>query len=52
MIGQTSYHDVTPEERERIFQENWDKGNGFRFMFGTFNDITTSAEANEVRTEV
>ena len=43
----TSYHDVGPEERERIFQENWDKGNGFRFMFGTFNDIATDAEANE-----
>lgn len=42
-----SYHDVGPEERERIFQENWDKGNGFRFMFGTFNDISTDAEANE-----
>jgi cation diffusion facilitator CzcD-associated flavoprotein CzcO len=45
--GKISYHDVTPEERERIFQENWDKGNGFRFMFGTFNDITVDAEANE-----
>ncbi|KAK4507941.1 hypothetical protein PRZ48_001676 [Zasmidium cellare] len=33
--------------RQRIFQENWDKGNGFRFMFGTFNDISTDAEANE-----
>ena len=32
---------------ERIFQEYWDKGNGFRFMFGTFNDIATSPEANE-----
>ncbi|SMQ50122.1 unnamed protein product [Zymoseptoria tritici ST99CH_3D7] len=42
-----SYHDVSPEERERIFQENWDKGNGFRFMFGTFNDITFDTEANE-----
>lgn len=42
-----SYHDVGPEERERIFQENWDKGNGFRFMFGTFNDITIDREANE-----
>ena len=38
---------VSEEERTRIFQENWDKGNGFRFMFGTFNDIATSAEANE-----
>ena len=24
---------VSPEERQRIFQENWDKGNGFRFMY-------------------
>lgn len=23
---------VSPEERQRVFQENWDKGNGFRFM--------------------
>jgi cyclohexanone monooxygenase len=38
---------VSPAERERVFQENWDKGNGFRFMFGTFCDIATNAEANE-----
>ncbi|MFY9933061.1 MAG: NAD(P)/FAD-dependent oxidoreductase, partial [Streptosporangiaceae bacterium] len=34
-------------ERDRVFQENWDKGNGFRFMFGTFCDIATNPEANE-----
>lgn len=39
--------DVTPEERERIFQDAWDRGNGFYFMFGTFNDIAVSAEAND-----
>jgi cation diffusion facilitator CzcD-associated flavoprotein CzcO len=38
---------VSPAERERVFQENWDKGNGFRFMFGTFCDIATNQEANE-----
>lgn len=38
---------VSEEERERIFQENWEKGNGFRFMFGTFCDITYNREANE-----
>jgi cation diffusion facilitator CzcD-associated flavoprotein CzcO len=38
---------VPAAERERIFQENWDKGNGFRFMFGTFCDIATNLEANE-----
>lgn len=43
----TSYHDVTPEQRERIFEENWQKGNGFRFMFATFSDITTDPVANE-----
>jgi cation diffusion facilitator CzcD-associated flavoprotein CzcO len=37
---------VSEEERQRVFQENWDKGNGFRFMFGTFCDIATSPEAN------
>lgn len=37
---------VSEEERQRVFQENWDKGNGFRFMFGTFSDIVTSPEAN------
>jgi cation diffusion facilitator CzcD-associated flavoprotein CzcO len=37
---------VSEEERQRVFQENWDKGNGFRFMFGTFADIATNPEAN------
>ncbi|MCE3554452.1 NAD(P)/FAD-dependent oxidoreductase [Pseudonocardia sp. RS11V-5] len=37
---------VSADERRRVFQENWDKGNGFRFMFGTFADIVTSEEAN------
>ena len=38
---------VSEEERDAIFQDAWDKGNGFRFMFGTFCDITTNPEANE-----
>jgi cyclohexanone monooxygenase len=38
---------VTPDERERVFQEAWDRGNGFFFMFGTFNDIATDADSNE-----
>lgn len=37
---------VSEEERRRVFQENWDKGNGFRFMFGTFCDIATNPDAN------
>lgn len=39
--------DVSPEERERVFEENWRKGNGFRFMFGTFCDLTIDPVANE-----
>lgn len=43
----TKTFDVSPEERERIYQDAWDKGNGFRFMFYTFCDITYDAAANE-----
>ncbi|KAI1371671.1 hypothetical protein F4677DRAFT_434804 [Hypoxylon crocopeplum] len=39
---------VTPEEREQIFEEAWRQGNGFRFMFWTFGDITVNEEANKV----
>lgn len=38
---------VSAAERERVFQESWDSGNGFRFMFGTFSDLIFDPEANE-----
>ncbi|TCK27529.1 flavin-containing monooxygenase [Pseudonocardia endophytica] len=38
--------EVSEQERQRVFQENWDKGNGFRFMFGTFCDIASDPDAN------
>ncbi|ALV39791.1 cyclohexanone monooxygenase [Pseudarthrobacter sulfonivorans] len=38
---------VSEEERNRIYEEAWQKGGGFRFMFGTFGDIATDEEANE-----
>ena len=38
---------VSSGERRRVFQENWDIGNGFRFMFGTFSDIATDEDANK-----
>ncbi|KAK5444366.1 hypothetical protein LTS15_010481 [Exophiala xenobiotica] len=41
-----SFGSYTPEEREQIFEELWRKGNGFRFMFGGFNDLTINREAN------
>jgi cyclohexanone monooxygenase len=38
---------VSAAERERLFQEAWDAGNGFRFMFGTFADIAFDPAAND-----
>ena len=49
--SQVSAHDVTPEERERVFEESWADGGGFRFMFGTFNDLITDEKSNEYAQE-
>lgn len=38
---------VSAEEREKIFEDLWQQGNGFRFMFGGFGDMMTNPEANE-----
>jgi len=38
---------VSDEERKRIYQEAWDGGGGFQFMFKTFGDIGTDEAANE-----
>jgi len=43
-------HDATPEERERVFQERWDRG-GFGLWLGNYDDILESGEANEVVSE-
>ena len=42
---------ASKEEQERIFEEAWNKGNSFHFMFGTFGDITTDYEANEAASD-
>ncbi|KAK6429544.1 hypothetical protein LTR95_014310 [Oleoguttula sp. CCFEE 5521] len=42
---------VDPEERNEIFEAAWKKGGGFRFMFETFNDISTSEAANDQAAE-
>ncbi|KAK4554848.1 hypothetical protein LTR86_007996 [Recurvomyces mirabilis] len=38
---------VSPEDRERIFQNLWNQGSGFRFMFGGFSDIASDEAANK-----
>ena len=42
---------VSAEERKRVYQNAWDKGNGFAFMLETFSDIVVSKEANNTATE-
>ena len=38
--------DASPEERERIFEENWN--GSFRWVFETFDDLLASPEANKL----
>ena len=40
---------VSAEERERVFQEIWDAGHSFRFMVGTFRDISRAKIKEIVR---
>ena len=41
---------VSEEERRRVYEAAWQKGNGFEFMLGTFSDLVASAEANDTAT--
>ena len=45
-----STFDVSDAEREKIYEWGWNKGGGFRFMFGTFNDMAIDPKANELAT--
>ncbi|EEQ86985.1 cyclohexanone monooxygenase [Blastomyces dermatitidis ER-3] len=42
-----AYESVPEAEREAIFEQLWEHGNGFHFMFGGFSDISTNPVANE-----
>ena len=42
--------DVSPDERDRIFESKWTEG-GFHFANECFNDLATSAEASELASE-
>ena len=45
------FDDVTSEEeRERIFEEGWQKG-GFHFVFGTFDDLVLDQRSNDAAAE-
>jgi cation diffusion facilitator CzcD-associated flavoprotein CzcO len=43
--------EVSEEERLRVYEGAWQKGNGFAFMLETFNDIPVTAEANKTATD-
>lgn len=43
--------DVSEEERQRVYEAAWQKGNGFEFMLGTFSDLVSSADANRTATD-
>jgi cyclohexanone monooxygenase len=38
---------VSDDERNRVFEEAWEIGGGFRYMFATFSDIGVDPAANE-----
>lgn len=42
--------DVSPEEREAIFEKGWIEG-GFHFMLECFNDLATNEESNKYASE-
>lgn len=42
---------VSEQERRRVYEQAWDKGNGFAFMLETFADIVVSPEANKSATD-
>lgn len=42
---------VGEKEREEIYEQAWQKGGGFCFMFETFGDITVDEAANDAATD-
>ncbi len=44
--------DVPEEERIRRFEEQYEEGGGFQYMFAAFNDVAVSRVANAAATEV
>ncbi|MDN4524107.1 flavin-containing monooxygenase [Fictibacillus fluitans] len=43
--GEKSALEVPPEEREKLYEEHWEKGG--LFLFSSYNDITVNPDANE-----
>jgi cation diffusion facilitator CzcD-associated flavoprotein CzcO len=48
--AENSALEVTPEERDRIFESKWNEG-GFHFANECFNDLATNHESSELASE-
>ncbi|OLO39041.1 cyclohexanone monooxygenase [Alkalihalophilus pseudofirmus] len=46
LINDYSALDESPEERNKLFEQLWQNGRGFQFLFA-YNDLVTSDDANE-----
>lgn len=38
--SERSFDSFSPEEQQQVFEELWEKGNGFRFLSGGFSDVS------------
>ncbi|HZG72586.1 MAG TPA: hypothetical protein VEY51_13695 [Chondromyces sp.] len=50
LINNYSALDDTPEERQRLYEQLWQEGGGFQFLFA-YNDLVTNDEANATLAE-
>jgi cyclohexanone monooxygenase len=47
-----SAESVSPEERRKAFEAQYEDGGGFQYMFAAFNDVAVSRIANKAATDV
>jgi cation diffusion facilitator CzcD-associated flavoprotein CzcO len=43
--------DVTPEERQETYERLWDEEGGFKFIYGSYNDLLINAASNDTAAE-
>lgn len=50
--SEVSAESVSPEERSALFEQVYNDGGGFQYMFRAFNDVATSLVANHAATDL
>jgi cation diffusion facilitator CzcD-associated flavoprotein CzcO len=43
--------EVTPEERQATYEQLWAEEGGFKFIYGSYNDLLSNIEANDTAAE-